>query len=351
MPGLEVKINGTLYRFWHSCHIRKSMRSITGTVALMNTDIFRGNADEYKIKMGNNIKVFLDDVQVLDGYIEFMPIDYNELDATFEIHSRDFGDLVDCDFIATPNEWKNQKVSTIIKNLCSPFDVEVSVSSLVLAQANKIVPTYSVEDGKKVSEMINELCRDYQILPIAYGDGKLTLDSTRAKVSSDPIIRGENCSRMLQNLDDTNRFSSYNVKGQGNGSDNKVLTDWTECFGDFDDPGISRARPRTIFSETATDNGKCRSRAKWEARIAAGYSRSIYCEVFGWSQRNGALWEINTLVQAQDPMLEIQDTYLIDMIDYISNPEDGDRTYVYLVDKTTYDLSGSEIKIKTRFDN
>jgi len=219
-------------------------------------------------------------------------------------------------------------------------------------QAATKIESFKANEGMPVFESIAELCRDNAILPLSYGDGYLTLTEMSTKVkANDAIQLGVNTIGVSLRQSDRDRYSSYKVKGQGIGNSNKSLAVFTEPMGQAVDEAVSRYRPMVILAENSVDSGQCKNRAQWESRIRAGYSRMLSYTVEGWTQSNGAVWDINMLVRINDNFMDIDDTYIISDIDFIYNALENEKiTEIGVVHKDTYKLSGTENLIKTGFD-
>jgi prophage tail gpP-like protein len=350
MSELTLKINNQSYSGWESVHIHRSMSEITGAFAVSIDNFFKGGTDFTEIKIGQQVVIEIDGSQVLDGWIDRMPIKYGKDFSRMDIFGRDNTcDLVDCSFDTTPNEWKLQTVENIIKNLCNPFGISVAVDITARAESLTVIDNFKATEGMPVYELISELCRDNSIMPLNLGDGVLTLTkSASTRFAFDTISVGENAVAGYLNQSNEDRFSSYKVKGQGIGNDNKGLTDFVTCEGIFSDSVITRERPMVIFSETPSTQGQCIQRAKWEAKVRAGYSRSIQFELPEWVQSSGQPWEINQLVRVSDEFSGIEDQMLIAAVDFIYDT--SDITRILCVDTNTFSNSDDPITIKTGFD-
>jgi prophage tail gpP-like protein len=315
-------------------------------------NFFKGGTTSKDIKMDHAVKIEIDGHQIIDGWIDRMPIKYGKDYDRMEIYGRDKTcDLIDCSFDFTPNEWKKQTVYNLIKNLCNPFGIGVTLDSSVTTQGNIQVESFKATEGETVFEQIAEICRDHAILPLCFNDGKVTLTkATTDKFTVDGILTGINAKSGYLDQSNVNRYSSYKVKGYGIGNDNKTLADYISCSGSFSDTTISRVRPLVIFSDTATNNKQCSNRAKWEARLRAGLSRRQEYEIQGWCQSNGALWEINKLVNVNDNFTGYKTTMLISDIQYVYSEATGEVTRITVVNKDTYNLSDNAINIKSNYD-
>ena len=353
MSELILRINKIAYSGFESVHIRKSMLDVCGAFIVSTDNFFQGGSSNQEIKMGQGVKVEINDSKIIDGWIDEMPIDFGRNRDHLEISGRDNTcRLVDCPWDETPNEWKNQTVKNLIKTFCNKFDITVITDDSASTEVETKIESFKANEGVPISELILELCRDVGVLPISYGDGYLTLtEATTTKYTTDPIIVGGNAEggRLIQS--NKNRFSSYKVKGYGIGTDNKALTDFINCYGEFSDTIISGDKPFVNFAENATTSAICKKKAIWEARVRAGLSRAIIYNIDSWVQSDDKPWQINKLVKVKDDFTGIDDTMIIASIDYIYDEDDGgDICKALIVDRNTFSLLEDQINIKTRFD-
>lgn len=352
MSRLNLKINNYSYSGFEEVNIYKSMLIGAGSFVVGINNFYKGGNELSDIKIEDEIVIEIEDQKVLTGIVDAMPVKWGKGYSWLYISGRDKTcDLVDCSFIETPNEWKKQTVENLIKNLCNPFSISVLIDSIVSSQASAIVDTYKACEGESVYDSITEICRDYAIMPVVYGDGKITLTkATTTRKTTDGIIVGRNVDACSAENSNENRYSDYIVKGQGIGNDNKTISDYVLCSGEFSDPVISRYRPLTLFTDLPTTLGGCQKRAKWEARIRAGISRANEYQVPRWVQSDGKIWEINSLSKVEDAILGENNTKLIMNIRYLYDHELGEVSRITVVDKDTFNLSDDPIKIKSGFD-
>jgi len=349
-----LKVNGKAYGGWTSAIIEKSMFNLSGAFGLSATDIYPGQSAKWKIKLGDQCTVEINKQKIITGYIEDIPIDYDATTHNIQFGGRDkTGDLVDCSFDGDANEWDKLSVANIIKEICKPFNISVVVHSSVNVEANSKWPdTFKANEGDTAFDLIAKLCKMKAILPISYGDGKLTL--TRAGVKNkayDVLELGKNIKKGHLEQSNKDRFQTYIVKGQGIGADAKtaVLT-YTGSVGKKIDSIITRYRPIIIFTETECDDGRCIERAKWEANLHAGKSRRLEYEVQGWTQSNGKVWPLNAMVQIKDKFLDIKNKeLLIAALSFNIDSSSGTVTRMTIVDPKTFDVLTPE-KISTNFD-
>lgn len=349
---VTLKVGDYIFNGWDEIKIRKSMNEMACSFALVTDDFSYGDFSKWKMKLGDIARVYIHNKLVCTGYLDKIPIYYGNDDHYIQFVGRGkTSDLIDCTYEGTYNEWKNYPCLRIIKDLCSPFNIDVAVQSGLEDIVNQEIANFKANEGEFVYSLINDLCIDLGILPLDMGDGKLTLAQTSNEKLTDPIQRNVNVSSGLLVQDNTDRYSSYTCKGYGNGTDQKSLADFIHPSGNVVDEAITRTRPFTIFADRPTDKGKCKNRAIYEARIRAGASRALLYEVMEFVQMNKEPWNINRLVNVRDGAFDISDTMLVSEVEWVMSPDIGQVTYMIVVDKDTYSGSTADIDIKTGFDS
>ena len=355
---IAIVKSGSRYTNWEDIHIHKSMLNMCSAFGFFAPDFFEGDIDAWGIKLGDEVTVEIDEQTVCTGYIDSMPIErHNRRGGTIQIDGRDKTcDLVDCSFTESANEWKGQTILKLLQKLCDPFDISCVVESNASGGVAKVIDTFKANEGDMVSDLIWRLCKEASVLPLSYGDGALTLTRASTSEYATDIIESDTLQSgnvLWSRIEQTNkdRYSDYIVKGFGIGNDNKSLADFTHPIGEFSDGVIARNRPKVIFADSPTDNGKCQEQARWDARLRAGLSRARTYTIKDWAQTTGELWQINTLVQVIDEFSNFDGYMMIAKIDHFLDKRYGALTDLTLVDKNTFTLSADDIIIKTGFDN
>ncbi len=341
MSNLILKIGGNRYDGWTDIQMQKSMFSITGSFSLGGTDIFPNDFQKWGFSMGDPCKVQIDNQTIINGYVEDIPIFYDAKGHNIQISGRDkTGDLVDCSFIETDQEWKGQSVAQIVTNLCAPFGIGVVTDSSVLTEAfQEPKETFKAQMGMSIFEMIKPMLDDKAILPVAYADGNLTLTRAGAEKTYDSLELGKNIKSGNINQSFKDRFSRYIVKGQGIGNDDKDIASYTGPEGIFNDEEVTRYRPLIILPDNEINSGGCRARAQWEYSNRAGASISVSYEVQDWVQSNGQIWPLNAKVPVKDHFLGINGTMLIVEVLFGISNDSGKTTILSLLDPNALDFN------------
>jgi prophage tail gpP-like protein len=330
---VELKVGGRRYMSgWLRGSVRKSLFSVVGSFSLATTNIYV--VDRPSILIGKPCVISIDGQSIIDGYIEEIPIQYSADSHSIQVNGRDKTcDLVDCAFAIDASEWNNQSVLRIIESLCDNFEIDVVVEpSAAIAASTKMV-TKRVDIGMTVGEIILDLCKMHSILPVSYGDGKLTLTRAGAYVTEDSLRLGDNILTGSFNQSNRDRFQTYIVVANGQDNDDETsIEDIVAVHGLAYDNTIQRYRPTIIIPESTPNTGQCVDRANWEARIRAAKSKQLSYSVRGWTQSNGDVWPLNALVNVEDDFLKISSQLLISEVTYILSNEQGKVTELGLID-------------------
>ena len=351
---ISLKVDGVSYEGWEAIRVDRSLAQVSGAFGFKATDIFPGQSEKWYIRMGQECQVYVNDELLITGYVDGVNIDYDAANHTFEVQGRDkTGDLVDCSFDTTDkNEWKDVSVLSIIKELCAPYGVEVTVDPSVASEVKEKVTrsenelTFKINEGESVFEAIHRLISTKAILPVTYGDGKLTLTRRGTTYVHDGLESGKNVLAGSYEASDLDRYSVYIVKAQNVGADTFSLETITHASARYTDSYVRRTRPLVMVMDKIASVAECRDRAEWEARIRAGKSRTLRYDVVGWTQSNGDIWPINQLVLVKDSFLDVEGGYLIEGVFQTFDDTSGRITRLQLVPPETYDLERTVLKIE-----
>lgn len=350
--NIYLRVGGRKYSGWQDIHIEKSMSALCGAFQVRVIDTGELQEDRWPLVMGQACDIYIEEQLVLSGYIEDINIEYDAGKHSIVIAGRDkLGDLVDCHrAFDQKREWVDYKIVNIIKAMLAPFGFAVLVDASATVTANKVEAQFGFNDGDTVFETIRRLCRKHYIIPITYGDGKLTLTRAGSVYANDPLQSGVNVLRGGLRRSNRERFSHYYLKGFSIGFDEKALSDFTHPKGDARDQLIARYRPFVIIEDANTSFGECTTRAKAEAALRAGSSVVYEYDVAGWLQSNKNIWQINQLVRVTDPVLGLlQEDLLIDQIRFVQGAE-GQITTLQLCTPEKYKAEADLEKAKSKVD-
>ena len=339
--NIAIIIDGIKYEGWHKLNISRYLDAMCGRFDFTLADF--AVSETAGILSGKSVKVEMVDefndvtYPLINGYI--YPTERSKTAEATSLHfsGRDVtSDLVDCSAIYKTSTWKKQKLSKIARDLCQPFGIAVVIEGVT----DPMIEKFTLQSGETVSESLERLCRAFNVLAITDEVGRLLLTAVGSDTADEALVMGDNILTMHLGEDFSERFSTYNFKGQrkGNGSE-WVRNKDTQLLGQAHDAGVDRYRPMVFNIERHTTRADIKKRAAWEAQVRAG--RSIYASVTvpGWLQNpyegTSRPWRINELVTLKDTSWNIDAKLVVSGVDFQLDESTGRIT--------TLDLNPPEI--------
>ncbi len=348
-----VKINNINFADFTKIFVRKSMETLSGIAYFKTANIYLQAQRNLDVFMQDPFEAFINKTPMIKGEVELIDIAYGQDKNYVEIGGRDKTSiLVDSDWTNSTNEWKKQTISNLMNIICSTYDIQLSIDVSAIDLVARKIESFKINEGETAFQAIKRLCSENRILPISYGDNKLTLTSVSSNNFMKENLKTGNF-RILEGrakLSNVNRFSSYVVKGTGKETVNKDLISYLQLYGIASDSVITNPdRVKIHLSETELDFGSAKEQAAYIRNLHAGYSRIYIYTVKDWVQSNGELWEINSLVPVDDKFLRLKKQLLIYQIDFKYNKQSGFISELYLIDKNTF--TNKNVSIISEFDS
>jgi len=396
MSNIEISLRVEDFEWlncWKRVTIKKSLNDISGGMALETVDFEAGNKrlTELRTDVGQMERAVVNDalkditglkiemgapynlqIKNLDkkgatvksisiGYIDQIDMDYNEDGASIIYTGRDKTcDLADCRYekgIGVKKGFEYQTFEStldgFVEFLCLPFDIPVTGSQSVISRLQeKRTEKFTGDPGVPIIEVIMRECLKRGIIPVSFGDGKLSLTDSTSAIDTGVLITDSDVKSAKIRMSNLERFSVYTTKGQGvriptaNGP-----ADYTTIDGTYEDVNIARYRPYIILPEGKVTIKDCENRSKFEANIRAGQSRSLEYTIKGWFiPGTNKMWDINTLVSVRDQIALRNEKMLISELEFNLTPDEGYETKMLLVHKDTYSLRDAIKLMNTGFD-
>lgn len=352
--------------------------------ALSNTFSFSTTSQEgapLPFRGGEACKVRVEGKLVLTGFIEVVSVDYSDTSHTITISGRDkTGDLLD----STIDQFSDEEINLTTKTVGLPLlpeipgisrvrtisDVRapitlVQVIQLVLNQLKleilviqavfglkpfqKAEEIFSIRPGENAFRFLEKLAKKRNVLLSSDEEGNIVItkssgDFVNATLQNIVGSTTNNIKVGSVSYDTTGRFNFYESLSSLNpvalnfaGSpDLAALVN--QSGGAFDDE-IRISRQLVFAADAAYSSGQNIERAEWEANIRKTRGRVYSVDVRGYTNKTGALWKANTVVDVKDDFAGINDQMLINQVDYKLDLGGGSITTLGLVDKDAYTLS------------
>jgi prophage tail gpP-like protein len=302
--------------------------------------------------------VLLDGETVITGYVDVYAPGFDGRTHRVEVRGRSkTADLVDSAAVVEGGQLKGLTVPEVAKKLAKPFGIEVVTE----APAGEPLPDVQLQQGETAHAVVERLSRVQEVLVSDDARGRLVLARAGAKRAGGPLVQGQNILAGRAELDASQQFSEYVVKGQRPNLDDRA--DWpgesdddaagdtararaTDDGGDDDagdpnvggagdtgvstsgrarDTSVSRYRPLLLIAETQVTAAQAAQRAAWEARRRAGQAIKATVVVAGWRQVDGTLWDTNMLVPVTAPWLGLDRELLVASVEFQAD-DGGART-------------------------
>ena len=286
-----------------------------------------GQPSARPIRPGDPVAVAIGEDVVITGHVDQVSTSLSATGHSVTVSGRDAAaDLVDSAPDLPPNEWHGITVLELARILAAPFGVPVRSD----VGAGRAISKVALNPGEKAWELLEGRCRNEAILPVSDGQGGLLLTRAGSARVGTAIIEGQNLIAGSLELDWSDRFSRYIVKGQIQGTDLSSGEAASEPEGSATDAEIKRHRELVVIAASGADAQHCADRAKGEATVRAGRGARATATVNGWRSGGGQLWPVNALVALRSPTLGIDREMLISSVTY-SLDEGGEITTLSLV--------------------
>lgn len=338
---IAVEINGINYSGWLNATLTMSITDLCGTFSFSFTDLYRQQSLP-AIRAGLPCTIYHNGVLQKTGYIDAVNPTFNPSSVTFSMRGRDkSADLVDCSLIGSATEFKNISFEAFVNQVCSPFGIKAQVESGV--NTGEKIESVKYEQGSTVYEVIKKEAQKRQLLIYSKPDGDLIIGRAGSENASLSLVEGENIISGSGDIDASQLYSEYIVKGDKNA----VLADGdidevtlTQITGKFLDNSITRNRPLIIIQNGNLNADLAGRRARWEATSRIGASESYTVTVQGWHN------ELNKIINLRSKTIytsENEASLLVTDVE-LNETQRGETTTFTLVPLNAFiDLQSNEL--------
>ncbi len=326
LPRQEVAlvIAGKAYLGWNSLSIERGIDMLAGAFELELALREATGEAALAVKPGDACEVVLGGSALITGFIDRAAwrIDAGNLSLTLAGRDK-AADLVDCSAMNVPGSWRDVKIEKIARELASPFGVEITVPG----DTGAALKRFALQQGETAWAAIERLARYRGLIAFSDGKGGVTLGNPDSGKRAGRIAEGENLVSIEHELNDSDRFAQYVVKGQASGNDDHNGKAVAQIKGEAKDREVKRARTLLIIGEEQSDAASLKKRAQWEADVRAARAETIMATVPGWFGGDGAesgpVWQPGARAECEVPSRGISGPRLIENVRLI---RDGNGT-------------------------
>lgn len=289
---LTLWVGGKIFEGWEDLSFTRELNACASDFQVKMTDKWREDKEAWRVTAGQQAHVHIGKHSMLEGFIDSVEasVSSNARGVTAKGRSKTC-DLVDCS-VTGPNKFSTPlTLKEIALKVVAPFNIPV------IFNADPGLPfnATTVQTGETVFALLDRLARQRKLLIYPSPNGSLVFSKAGSARASTQLVEGVNILSGKSSYDFSNRFSTYEAKGQNMGELGEPK-DTTASLGTATDAGIGRYRPLVIISETVSDGGTSDNRAAYEAALRKAQSLKVEIQTQGFYQKDGTLWDINQFV-------------------------------------------------------
>lgn len=306
---LSLVINGKRISGWDSVRVTRGIERLPNDFEISLMDYYPATDEKQLFKPGDPCEVFLGQDRVITGYIDTWSGQINKNQHQISVSGRGkCQDLVDCSA-----KWPNNVISQsnalqIAQKLAQWYGIEVT--STIPDSELQIVPQFTLNWGEVCQQVIERCCRYSALLYYEQPDGNLLLTRVSDKVAASGVEQGKNIESADFSDSMAERYSDYTG----------VSLSVTPFAGDVSavqnasarDPEAGKMRYRnyiTIIESTLITAKREQESIDWEMNRRYGRSKILSVMVDSWRDASGKLWEPNTLIPIDIPVLGVTDKF------------------------------------------
>jgi prophage tail gpP-like protein len=213
-----------------------------------------------------------------------------------------------------------------VRKVCKPYGIPVALQTGLTSSAITVPKKLSIDPGDTAAGAIEAVCRVAGLLAISDGRGGLVLTRAGTARCTDSLLEGANVLSARARYDRTQRFRRVIVLGTKAGTDEESGTVVINTRGQAEDLNSPAQRVTIVRPESSVNAAQAKTRAQWEVAIRAARGDTYSATVQGWTQSNGALWPLNSLVHLRSPTLEVDEDLLVSGLTLTRSRDGGTTT-------------------------
>jgi prophage tail gpP-like protein len=355
MSKIYLEVNGIKYEGFTEISVNSSLENFCSSFSFATTlkeevSFFGNKTGGFvnDIKLQNKVKIYIDDILILTGYIEALNLDYDASNHSIVYSGRDIGgDMVDSSIIQSTYKQRNFTLLTKMVLSQNGFsDVKVqNKAGLLLLESTEIIKT---EKDEKIFEFLDRYAKKLQVIIKINRFGNLEIVREDNAIVKNMLINNRTqdnniLSAKLQ-LTTKDRYNVVNVYSQAN---NKTHTSTgISQKGMAKDSSIRSTRRISLSMNTASQSQTLNTLAQWNVNVRRAKGSRYTCKVVDfYSERIESIllfdlgynqvWQPNTLVDIIDEVAQISGTFLIQGVEFTQSIN-GSFTTLDIVEKGSF---------------
>ena len=190
------------------------------------------------------------------------------------------------------------------------------------------LPWHDVDLGESNFETVERVLRSQGKLLYDDENGAMVIAGEPEGRHAGGLVLGKNIRGADGKLTSEGLHNPIKVRGQNSAGHGPGAL---RMEGELKNPALKRKRPKVFLLEGDVNEAAARERAEWEAKRAAGNSKTTTATAIGWRDDGGRLWTRNWLVGFDDPLVFLKQDMIIKQVAlHQDGGENGDGTHAIL---------------------
>lgn len=323
--------NGTFSdktEYFQSISIKKSMTSLCSLFNLQTFDLNK----QTNIEGNNNCNIYLLDKNgynsIVNGYVDTIDVTTTTKSSNLKYSGRDkCSFIVDCDIISSNTYPVGSNLVNIIKtilinNTLDFIEVNNNTGRDLILNAD-----FRYEIGNNLWETIKGLCYSHSVICRADYYGNITLENSGRFSNSSILVKNNSNDNNTSNssliINGSKLYGQYIVFNMNNSNNNDIKENSTKSEDFFSKnsnslnkyifpfKNVTEKRIKVLMANKDAGEDYARRLAQWVNGEALAESFRYTVILPGFTDANGELWKINSLVNVVDNSCDINDQLLI----------------------------------------
>jgi prophage tail gpP-like protein len=335
MSNVYLEIDGTRFTGWKRLSVTKSLEKMCGTFSFTASAIA---GKPFPIKMRTQCKILIEDVPVINGWIEKIDVQLESDEHEITVSGRDrTNDLVD----SQPDPTIEFRPPVTLKQMVEKMLEKLNLTDIQVIDNFELKPLKDIETdsiGTTAFDFLEKYAKKRQVLLTTDGYGNIVFQRSTGSLmqtvlSTERDTRGEILTSSVT-YDDSKRFNLYNASASGNAGSAAIFgkefapAEIANQSGQAIDKEIRNSRIYYFQPDDNQENPEAENRAAWEANFRKANAMIYKCDVQGFipTKDSDKIWQPNYLIHVIDEFADINTPLLITEVTYSQSIDEGSKT-------------------------
>lgn len=339
-----VVADGNAFEGWEVVTVQAAMNEVSRIFQVQvsevpNSDTFPPSSffQKWHFPPFTTVQVFAGSDMLLTGFVdEYRPLIAPEAHKVVIVGRGRSSLIADSSATGEPGFWEDRQADQIAKELVAPTGVPLKVEGGGKGLGAPL-NYFAIRRGSTIYAEIMRILQTRMATLKGNADGSASIVTGCLGQHPGEIAQGKNIKQAEGKITGYSRFSDYSVLGQNDGTN---LDSDIQPEGKASDGGVPMKKPKVIVNAIAGDKQNLQQRATWEAQRAFGFSTQADIAVYGWRDEAGKLWEPGHQVFVYCPALKIDQSMLIEAVQFQQDDNTGTIATLTVVNPEAYGCPG-----------